>query len=43
MRILLTFDTVTRGRSSDKQLPTGTYVIQVLVGDRLEIHKLVVL
>lgn len=28
---------------SDKQLPTGTYVIQVLVGDRIEIHKLVVL
>ncbi|MNK12807.1 hypothetical protein D3C87_308840 [compost metagenome] len=28
---------------SDKPLPTGTYVIQVIVGDQLEIHKLVVL
>lgn len=28
---------------SEKQLPTGTYIIQVMVGDQLEIHKLVVL
>lgn len=27
----------------NKQLPTGTYIIQVLIGSRTEIHKLVVL
>lgn len=27
----------------NKQLPTGTYVVQIMFGDQLEIHKLVVL
>ncbi len=28
---------------SNKQLPTGTYIIQILLGNQVEIHKLVVL
>ncbi|MGV3610880.1 MAG: T9SS type A sorting domain-containing protein [Fluviicola sp.] len=51
MRIFTTFgtlvDEVQENRTaifrSNKQLPTGTYIIQVRLGNQVEIHKLVVL